>query len=136
MNQKNQLVISPYVIFYVKSVSDFLSFYKNAFQLLPSFVHEEGHFAELISGNVTLAVRSEEMARQSLTQEFQKNGLDSPLQAFEISFHTLNVDQLYQKALACGCTSLAGPHLKPWGQKAANIRDPFGIIVEITELPT
>ena len=133
--EKKKLVELPYVIFYVKSISELLLFYKNAFDLSPSYVHESGHFAELISGSVTLAFRSEAMAAMSLQQEFKNNSLDSPIQAFEISFHTKDVDGLYERAIKSGATSIALPHKKPWGQRAANVRDPSGILLEITEHP-
>ncbi|MBS0650203.1 MAG: VOC family protein [Verrucomicrobia bacterium] len=133
--EQNQLVELPYVIFYVKNIPDLLVFYKQAFNLSPSFVHESGHFAELISGVVTLAFRSESMAASSLPQEFQSNHLSSPLQAFEVSFHTKDVHAVYERAIKAGATNVALPHIKPWGQKAANVRDPAGILIEITEYP-
>ena len=125
----------PYVIFYVKNVLSLLSFYRQAFELSPTFVHESGHFAELISGSVTLAFRSEEMAERSLSQKFQSNHLGSALQAFEISLHAKDVDKVYERAIQAGATSIASPHIKPWGQKAANVRDPAGLLLEITEYP-
>lgn len=129
------LVELPYVIFYVKDVLDLLAFYEKAFALSPSYVHESGHFAELVSGTVTLAFRSEAMALSSLPQAFQNNRLSSPLQAFEISFHTKEVQAVYERALQSGAADIAAPHMKPWGQKAANVRDPAGILIEITEPP-
>jgi lactoylglutathione lyase len=129
------LVEQPYIIFYVKNIADLLVFYKEAFNLSPTFVHESGHFAELISGALTLAFRSDAMAEMSLPQKFQKNGQNSPLQGFEISFHTKDVAAVYERALNAGATSIAPPHMKPWGQKAANVRDPAGILIEITEHP-
>ena len=133
--EQNRLVELPYVIFYVKNIPDLLVFYQEAFDLSPSFIHESGHFAELISGGVTLAFRSEAMAASSLSQEFQSNRLNSPLQAFEISFHTKDVNAVYNRAIKAGATHIAFPHITPWGQKAANIRDPSGILIEITEHP-
>ena len=135
MKNENKLVELPYVIFYVKNIPDLLVFYKQAFNLSPSFVHESGHFAELISGVITLAFRSEAMAASSLPQEFQSNRLSSPLQAFEVSFHTKDVNAVYERAIKAGATNIALPHIKPWGQKAANVRDPAGILIEITEHP-
>lgn len=134
-SEQNKLVELPYVIFYVKNIPDLLSFYKQAFNLSPSIVHESGHFAELISGMVTLAFRSETMAMSSLPQEFQSNRLSSPLQAFEVSFHVNDVNSVYERAIKAGASSIAPPHMKPWGQKAANVRDPAGILIEITEHP-
>jgi lactoylglutathione lyase len=133
--EHSKLVGLPYVIFYVKNVPDLLVFYKQAFDLSPSFVHESGHFAELVSGVVTLAFRSEAIAASSLPQEFQSNRLSSPLQAFEISFHTRDVDAVYARAIEAGATDIASPHITPWGQRAANVRDPSGILIEITEYP-
>jgi lactoylglutathione lyase len=132
---RKELVELPYVIFYVKNIPELLLFYQQAFDLFPSFVHESGHFAELISGVVTLAFRSEAMAASSLPQEFQSNRLSSPLQAFEVSFHTKDVNAVYERAIKAGATHVALPHMTPWGQKAANIRDPAGILIEITEHP-
>lgn len=132
---QKKLVDLPYVIFYVQNVSNLLDFYQKAFDLFPSYVHESGHFAELIAGNVTLAFRSEAMATQSLAQPFQRNRLNAPIQAFEISFHTEDVEVVYQKALSAGAEKIASPHVTPWGQNAANVRDPSGILIEITEYP-
>lgn len=133
--EDSKLVESPYVIFYVKNVLDIIAFYQEAFKLSPSFVHESGHFAELISSGVTLAFRSEAMASNSLSQTFQTNSLSSPIQAFEISFHTNDVNSVYKRALSAGATDVSSPHMKPWGQRAANVRDPAGILIEITEFP-
>lgn len=135
LTKQNKLVELPYVIFYVKNISDLLVFYKQAFNLSPSFVHESDHFAELISGVVTLAFRREAMAASSLSQEFQSNCPGSPLQAFEISFHTKDVNVVYERAIKAGATNVAPSHITPWGQKAANVRDPAGILIEITEHP-
>lgn len=135
VGSRNTLVGMPYVIFYVKNVVDLMDFYKQVFDLSPSYIHESGHFAELISGSITLAFRSEAMASKSLPQPFQRNQLGSPLQAFEISLHTNDIDLLYERAIKAGAEIVAIPHIKPWGQKAANIRDPAGILIEITEYP-
>ncbi len=129
------LIGRPYVVFYVHKVSEILTFYKQAFDIDASYVHESGHFAELLSGSVTLAFRSEAMATSSLPQAFVKNTPESPLQAFEISLHANDVTALYERALKAGARSVAPPHTKPWGQLAANVRDPAGILVEITEYP-
>jgi len=132
---QKKLVDLPYVIFYVQNVLTLLDFYKQAFDLSPSYTHESGHFAELVAGNVTLAFRSETMAARSLPQQFQNNRLKSPIQAFEISFHTEEVEAVYRSALRAGAENIAPPHITPWGQNAANVRDPSGILLEITEYP-
>lgn len=135
MHDQGKVVELPYVVFYVNDVRELLVFYEQAFAIIPSFVHESGAFAELISGAVTLAFRSEAMAAKSLPQEFQSNRPNAPLQAFEISFHTRDVEGVYEKAIKAGATHVAFPHIKPWGQKAANVRDPAGLLIEITEHP-
>ena len=42
-----------------------------------------------------------------------------------------NVEADYQRALACGATSIAAPSQKPWGQTVSYVRCPDGTLVEI-----
>ena len=45
-----------------------------------------------------------------------------------MAFHVMveNVDDVYQRAQAAGCTSLQAPADQPWGERTANVKDPHG----------
>ena len=116
-----------YVILYVDNVAKAAEFYQQAFDLKIKFVHESNTYAEMVSGETTLAFADNELL-------FSNTGL-VPLKGtnncFEIAFSTSDVMQAFTKAVANGAVELAKPVSKPWGQTVAYVQDPFGTIVEI-----
>lgn len=120
-----------HTIFYVKDVLQAIHFYESIFGIKPKFIHESNAYAELMTGDVTLAFASEELGKMNLPKGFQKNSTDALPHACEIVFTTDNPDQLYQQAVKAGASSIASPQEKPWGQRVAYVRDPNGILIEI-----
>jgi lactoylglutathione lyase len=121
-----------HTICYVKDVLKSLDFYKNAFGLQAKFLHESNQYAELDTGQTTLAFASEELAKLNFPEGYISNESTRPL-ACEIVFSTSDVHSVYEKALKNGAMNSAAPKKKPWGQTVAFVRDPNGVLIEIAE---
>lgn len=120
-----------HTIFYVKDVVETIRFYEKAFNLKIKFIHESNTYAELMTGEVTLAFASEELGHMNLPQGFQHNSPKLPPQACEIAFTTGDPEKSYQQALKAGAQDLTPPKPKPWGQVVGYVRDPNGVLIEI-----
>lgn len=124
-----------YTILYVSHVMHSVVFYEKAFSLKRKFVLEEGPFAgqyaEMDTGETTLAFAAAELAQENLPVGIRKNNLSDPPAGVEIAFTTDNVEQAYVQAVAMGAVEVAPPHQKPWGQTVSYVRDVDGILVEI-----
>lgn len=120
-----------YTILYVQDVAQSTAFYQQAFGLETHFMHESGQYAELATGETTLAFASTELATSNLPDGFQKNRLDRPPAGIEIGLVTDDVEPAVAAALAAGAVEVVPPKLKPWGQTVAYIRDPDGILIEL-----
>jgi lactoylglutathione lyase len=120
-----------YTIIYVANVEATALFYERAFGIKRRFVHESNQYAEMETGQTTLAFASNEMR---ILNELEIMGNDlANLRAtgFEVAFVTENVEQSYTLAVSQGAISVAKPKLKPWGQQVAYVRDLNGVIIEI-----
>ena len=120
-----------YTILYVKDVPRSVAFYEDAFGLGRRFVHEAGMYAEMDTGNTTLAFAANGLAKSNLPCGFQENDLSRHPGGFEIAFITDDVHAAYDRALAAGATAVTTPASKPWGQIVAFVRDKDGIVVEL-----
>lgn len=119
-----------YTIIYVDEVESTINFYKNAFNLEQSFLHESKQYGELNTGDIKLAFASNSLA-QSNGVTFIKNNVKSDAPGFEIALIANNVKQSYSHALNNGAIAVKEPTKKPWGQDVAYVRDLNGIIIEI-----
>jgi len=120
-----------YTILYVRDVPHAVAFYEDAFGLARRFVREEGLYAEMETGETTLAFAAYGLAKSNLPCGFQRNDPQAPPGGFEIALVTDDVEGAYQRALDAGASSIAPPVAKPWGQTCAFVRDPDGITVEL-----
>jgi catechol 2,3-dioxygenase-like lactoylglutathione lyase family enzyme len=120
-----------HMIFYVADLKESLSFFKNVFNLETKFIDESGAYAELMTGTTILAFVSEAFAVMNFPNGFQKNSNEQPPCGCEIVFTSINIKELYQKALLFGAKDISAPTQKPWGQMVAYVRDPNGILIEI-----
>lgn len=120
-----------YTILYVESVERSVEFYEKAFGLARRFVHESGRYAEMDTGETTLAFASNELAETNLPCGFTKNSPDAPPAGIEIALLSEEVAKAYERALAAGAVQVKAPESKPWGQVVAYVRDPDGVLVEI-----
>ncbi|TWU44542.1 Virulence protein [Rubripirellula tenax] len=120
-----------YTIVYVAEVSTAIKFYSDAFGFATRFIHDGGDYAELDTGETTLA-----FAAHSLGQSNFPNGYtplaDLPQPAgIEVAFVTDDVSGSVARAEAAGATTIGEPVTKPWGQTVAYVRSPDGTLIEL-----
>lgn len=120
-----------YTMLYVKDVPRSVAFYEDAFGLSRRFVHEAGMYAEMDTGETTLAFAANGLAKSNLPCGFRENNPSAPPAGFEVAFNTGDVQAAYDRALAAGAFAVAAPAAKPWGQIVAFVRDKDGIVVEL-----
>jgi len=116
-----------YVIIYVDNTVEATKFYEKAFDMKTKFIHESNMYAEMNSGETTLAFANNEMLEMNMgikALKGQKN-------CFEIAFSTDDVQKSFEKAILNGAKELKKPETKPWGQTVAYVEDSFGTIVEL-----
>ncbi len=120
-----------YAIAYVREVERSVAFYERAFGLKCRFVDESGQYAEMETGETTLAFASNELGQSNLPGGFRENDPAEPPAGVEIAFVAEDVGAAFRFALEAGATKAAEPKTKPWGQTVAYVRDPDGVLVEI-----
>ena len=120
-----------YTILYVSDVERTVSFYEEAFGLSRRFVHESGDYAELETGETTLAFASHDLAESNFEAEYRRTDPSEAPPAFEVGLVTNDVTGTFERATAAGAEPLAEPIEKPWGQTVSYVRDIDGVIVEI-----
>lgn len=119
-----------YIIVYVKDVEQACDFYESAFSLQKGLIHESRQYAEMKTGETTLAFVSEALSIENGISfiPHQKEALPCGI---ELAFVTKDVEETYKKAIQKGAFPLKEPHFKPWGQRIAYVRDLNGVLVEI-----
>ena len=120
-----------YTILYVRDVAATLDFYERAFDQARRFVHESGQYAELETGDTTLAFAAHELAALSVPAAFNGVETDHRGPAFEICFVTDDVEAAFARAVDAGAVEASLPARKPWGQEVAYVRDLDGNLVEL-----
>lgn len=121
-------MIFRYTILYVDDVPATLDFYKKAFGFHVGFLHENGDYGELLSGQTKLAFSSTALMRQ-LDKNPSIPSAESP--AFEIAFETDDVKAGLSKALEAGAELVQDVREEPWGQTTSYVSDPNGYLIEI-----
>lgn len=116
-----------YVIIYVDNAVKATEFYEKAFGMKTKFIHESNMYAEMESGETTLAFANDEMLKMNIGIE----ALKGTKNCFEIAFSTENVQEAFEMAISNGAKEIKKPEEKPWGQVVAYVQDNFGTIVEI-----
>lgn len=119
-----------YTILYCKGVLATVDHYERAFGLKRSFVHESNLYAEMATGETTLAFASHDMAESS-NIAIQPNDPKQVPGGFEIVFVGDDIPTAYEHALANGATAVKPPETMPWGQVVAYVRDMDGCLVEL-----
>jgi lactoylglutathione lyase len=120
-----------YTIFYVTDVTKSIQFYEDSFGFTRKFITPENDYAELDTGNTTIAFASKELANSNLQNGFIDSSLNSKPFASEIGLVTDNVEEIVAVAIKHGGTLIEQPKQKPWGQTVAYIRDIDGFLIEI-----
>jgi lactoylglutathione lyase len=120
-----------YAIFYVTDVTKSIQFYEDSFGFTRKFITPENDYAELATGNTTIAFASKELANSNLQNGFIESSLTIKPFASEIGLVTENVEEIVALAIKNGGTLIEQPKQKPWGQTVAYIRDIDGFLIEI-----
>lgn len=120
-----------YTILYVIDVFKTSAFYQTAFGFQQKFITPDSSYAELLSGNTTLAFASVDLANSNLSKGFTASSLAQKPFGIELSFVTTEVEKTLHSAIAAGATLLEPAKIKPWGQTVAYVRDPNGFLIEI-----
>ena len=119
-----------YLIIYVPNVHETIKFYESAFKLSIKFIHEEGSYGELDTGDTILAFASESVRDMNSIKATDNRTTELPAGA-EIGLVTDDVQKSYDHAIETGAMPIKPPHLMPWGQTISYVRDCNGFLVEI-----
>jgi uncharacterized glyoxalase superfamily protein PhnB len=122
-----------YVIVYVSNVRNSIEFFEKAFMLKKrcSVGDDGGEYAELDTGDTTLAFASHDIARKHFPAGYiAVDQSEKPL-GVEIVLESESVSEAYERAISCGATSLKEPTEMPWGQTVAYVRCPEGALIEL-----
>jgi lactoylglutathione lyase len=118
-----------YTILYVDNVHKSVEFYQKAFGLKHKFTHEGGDYAEMDTGEVTLAFCGHALAAQVVKRAYLKATQSTQIGS-QISLYADNVRSAYDEAIKAGASPVAGPEIKPWGWENAMVLDIDGHFVE------
>lgn len=119
-----------YTIMYVKQVDATLAFYENAFGFERKFITPEADYAELISGETTLAFAREDLAQSNLSKGYRTVSKDQVM-GIELGFVVDNVEEAVDRAIEAGATLYEPIKVKPWGQTVAYVIDCNGFLIEL-----
>lgn len=120
-----------YTILYVSDVSAAAKFYEDAFGIAIRFVHEGGDYAELETGETTLAFAAHSLGEANFPDGYTKlTDLDKPAGA-EVALVTDDVPAAVAGALSAGAQLICDATTKPWGQTVAYVRAPDGCLIEL-----
>ena len=117
-----------YAILYVDDVAKSLTFYQRAFGFPVRFLHEDGDWGELETGETRLSFCSHRLMG-GLKKKTSRANAASP--CFEIAFTADDVPVALQRALDAGAKLVQAPEETPWGQTVAYVADPDDVLVEI-----
>lgn len=121
-----------YTIIYVSDVPATIDFYQRAFSLKLKFLHESNQYAEMETGETTLAFASEALADMNDLQ-IRPNRVHEVPSGFELAFVTNDVDEAFKTAIKEGAKQISSPAKKAWGQIVAYVSDLNGVLVEICD---
>ena len=119
-----------YTIVYVPDVKKATDFYDAAFDFKVRFNADDWDYAELDSGDTTLAFAAESMGDVTGVT-FTPNRPDAKAAGIELAFVTSDVEAGFAAAIKAGATEVTKPHQMPWGQTVSYVRDLNGVLVEI-----
>ena len=120
-----------YTILYVEDVPATVAFYQKAFGFNKKFISPEKDYAELISGETTIAFGSLELGNSNFKNGFEKSTNSGKPFGIELAFTSENIEEEFQNAIDAGATEFVSIQQKPWGQKVGYVRDNNGFLIEI-----
>jgi len=119
-----------YTIVYVPDVQQAVGFYEKAFGFATRFNADDWDYAELETGDTTLAFAADKMA-DLLGISITPNRADEIAPGIELAFVTDDVAGGFTRATDAGATPVTDPHQTPWGQTVSYVRDLNGVLIEI-----
>ncbi|WP_138506364.1 VOC family protein [Nostoc sp. PA-18-2419] len=125
-----------YTVIWVDDVVKTVEFYEKAFGLVRRTLVDKGHFiwAEIETGNTTLAFSSSSEAHKLFPSGFHPNEATQPPTLIQISFITPDVGSAYMRAIGAGAKTLDAPKTQPGGQTIARVRDLNGVLVSLVNV--
>ena len=87
-----------YTILYVAKVTSSIEFYENGFGLNRKFITPSNSYAELETGQTSIAFTSLDMANQNLKNGFLQSDLINKPFAIELAFVTNDVEAIVNRA--------------------------------------
>lgn len=120
-----------YTIFYVQDVSRTIEFYEKAFGFQKKFMTPENDYAELISGETTIAFASIELGNSNIKDGFIRSSPSEKPFGMEMAFTSETVEEDFKRALEAGAIEVHRVTEKPWGQRVGYVRDLNGLLIEI-----
>ena len=124
-------MIYAYTILYVLDVQKTAEFYKQAFGFNKKFTTPEKDYAEMISGETTIAFASHELGETNFASGYKKSSPDEMPFGVELAFITEDIENDFKKAVEAGASIVSDITEKPWGQKVSYLRDNNGFLIEI-----
>lgn len=118
-----------YTVLVVEDLDRALAFYVGLLGL--DLNHRSGPYAQLRTGATRLALYERQALARTLDRPLQAPDPRAP--AFELAFFVPNVDNAWAELLVSGAEGVSAPAQRPWGQRAAILRDPDGNLVELVE---
>lgn len=118
-----------YTVLVVEELDRALAFYVELLGL--ELNHRSGPYAQLRTGATRLALYERHALARTLDRPLEPPRPEAP--AFELAFFVPNVDNAYAELVVSGAEGVAPPADRPWGQRAAIVRDPDGNLVELVE---
>ncbi len=122
-----------YSILYVQNIEKTIKFYQDAFGLKHKFTHESKDYAEMDTGETTLAFCNHGLAEAILKAPYNKASLKEAPLGSQITFAPEDVKASYKMAIENGAESVSEPKVKPWNFEVAIVRDCDGHVVELAK---
>ena len=107
-----------------------VAFYERAFGFKMRFNADDWDYAELETGDTTLAFAAEKMA-DLLGTSITPNRADATAAGIELAFVTDEVQSAFARAIDAGATRVTEPNQTPWGQTVSYVLDQNGVLIEI-----
>ena len=118
-----------YNLLYVNDVKATMEFYEKAFELEKGFLHPDGDYGEMLTGETKLGFVSHKLAGSHGFSYKEQTTAELP--SFEIGFVTEDVEYSFKRALSNGAVKIKEPQTKPWGQIVSYVQDINGFLIEI-----
>tara|TARA_R110000868_G_scaffold263007_1_gene521619 strand:- start:108 stop:500 length:393 start_codon:yes stop_codon:yes gene_type:complete len=120
-----------YTILYVEKVDETIAFYEKAFGFSMKFITPENDYAELESGETTIAFASLELGAANFKQGIEIMELSKKPVGIELAFTSEDIEDDFKRAVDAGASVYQSILDKPWGQKVGYLRDNNGFLIEI-----